>query len=90
MIGCGAGPYCDGHVLVLQDVLGWTTGRGPRFAKQYTNIRTMIAEAAKAYAQEITRGAYPTDEHCYPMDTGSDHRLRELLNANRSADRSQE
>lgn len=86
VIGCGAGPHCDGHVLVLQDVLGWTGGRGPRFAKQYTNIRTMIGEAAKTYAQEITEGKYPAPEHCYQMDPDQSTRLKALLNENRPAE----
>lgn len=79
VIGCGAGPHCDGHVLVLHDLLGWTGGRSPRFAKQYTNVRTVIAEAAKAYATEIAEGTYPASEHCYPMEPDQAQRLESLL-----------
>lgn len=67
VIGCGAGPDCDGHVLVLQDMLGLLPGRGPRFAKRYADMRTVVANAAASYAREVREGAYPAPEQCYEM-----------------------
>jgi 3-methyl-2-oxobutanoate hydroxymethyltransferase len=79
VIGCGAGPYCDGHVLVLQDILGWLGGKGPKFAKRYGDIRTVLAEAAQNYAREVRGGAYPAAEHCYEMLPDEAKRLAAAL-----------
>lgn len=67
VIGCGAGPHCDGHVLVLHEILGWLAGKGPRFAKRYADLRTIIAGAAENYAREVREGTYPAPEHVYEM-----------------------
>ena len=64
-IGIGAGPDTDGQVLVWHDMLGLTTGRLPRFVKQYVDLRSQITDAVKAYATEVADGAYPAEEHTY-------------------------
>ena len=64
-IGIGAGPHTDGQVLVYHDMLGMTTGRLPRFVKQYANLRSEITEAAKTYVAEVRDGDYPGEEHSY-------------------------
>ncbi|MDP8960083.1 MAG: 3-methyl-2-oxobutanoate hydroxymethyltransferase [Actinomycetota bacterium] len=64
-IGIGAGPSTDGQVLVWHDFLGLTSGRLPRFVKQYANLRGEIAAAVKAFASEVADGDYPGVEHSY-------------------------
>ena len=64
-IGIGAGPECDGQVLVIHDLLGLTDGKPPRFVKRYGNIREEIASAARRYKDEVGRGEYPGPEHSY-------------------------
>ena len=64
-IGIGAGPDCDGQVLVINDLLGLTAGKAPKFVKRYENVREMIGEAARTYAGEVARGEYPGPEHSY-------------------------
>jgi len=64
-IGIGAGPDCDGQVMVWHDMLGLTTGRLPRFVKQYADLRSQITDAVKAYAHEVADGEYPAPEHTY-------------------------
>jgi 3-methyl-2-oxobutanoate hydroxymethyltransferase len=64
-IGIGAGPECDAQVLVWHDLLGLTTGRLPRFVKQYVDLRSEIAGAVKAYVSEVADGEYPGPEHSY-------------------------
>jgi 3-methyl-2-oxobutanoate hydroxymethyltransferase len=64
-IGIGAGPYCDGQVLVLHDLLGLTE-RPPRFAKAYASLASEVARAAVAYVAEVKAGAFPTEAHAYP------------------------
>ena len=64
-IGIGAGPDCDGQVLVWHDFLGITTGRAPRFVKRYANLAEQITGAARRFAAEVADGTYPAPEHEY-------------------------
>ncbi|MGH3441638.1 MAG: 3-methyl-2-oxobutanoate hydroxymethyltransferase [Nitriliruptorales bacterium] len=64
-IGIGAGPHTDAQVLVWHDFLGMTTGRLPRFVKQYANLRGEITSAVKSFASEVADGVYPGEEHTY-------------------------
>jgi 3-methyl-2-oxobutanoate hydroxymethyltransferase len=58
-IGIGAGPHCDGQVLVSYDVLGLTEYSAPSFAKRYAQLGEAISEAARTYAQEVRDGQFP-------------------------------
>jgi 3-methyl-2-oxobutanoate hydroxymethyltransferase len=64
-IGIGAGPDTDAQVLVIQDLLGLTAGRLPRFVKAYADVRSVISDAAKAFQAEVASGDYPGPEHTY-------------------------
>ena len=64
-IGIGAGPHCDGQVLVCYDMLGCTTGHKPKFVKKYANLRDAILKAVKDYAKEVEDGDFPTLEYSY-------------------------
>jgi 3-methyl-2-oxobutanoate hydroxymethyltransferase len=64
-IGIGAGPSTDAQVLVWHDLLGLTTGRLPRFVKQYADLRSEISGAVKAFQHEVADGEYPAPEHAY-------------------------
>lgn len=64
-IGIGAGPDCDGQVLVWQDMAGLRSGPLPRFVKQYADLRTALGDAARHFASDVADGAYPTEEHTY-------------------------
>lgn len=64
-IGIGAGPDTDAQVLVWHDMLGMTSGRLPRFVKQYANLRSEITGAVKAFMSEVADGVYPEEEHQY-------------------------
>ena len=64
-IGIGAGARCDGQVLVWQDAFGLRSGRLPRFVKQYADVRTVLLEGARAYADEVRSGAFPGPEHTF-------------------------
>jgi len=64
-IGIGAGPDCDGQILVLYDILDVTLGRKPRFAKNYMDAADNNFEAIKAYVDEVKRSVYPAPEHCF-------------------------
>ena len=64
-IGIGAGPHCDGQVLVCYDMLGITKGHKPKFVKKYSDLKEQILEAAEKYASEVREGSYPTKEYSY-------------------------
>lgn len=64
-IGIGAGPECDGQVLVWHDFLGITDGKLPRFVKRYANLGDDIKDAARAFAKDVAAGDYPGPEHTY-------------------------
>ncbi len=64
-IGIGAGPDCDGQVLVMHDLLGVTPGRPPRFAKNFLAGAGSVEAAFAAYAEAVRSGAFPGHEHGY-------------------------
>ncbi|ABD12506.1 ketopantoate hydroxymethyltransferase [Frankia casuarinae] len=64
-VGIGAGSGCDAQVLVWQDMAGLSGGRTPRFVKRYADLRTILADAARAYRADVRDGRYPTIEHSY-------------------------
>jgi len=64
-IGIGAGPDCDGQVLVWQDAFGLRTGRMARFVKQYADLHGVLLDAARAYSADVKGGAFPAPEHTF-------------------------
>ena len=64
-IGIGAGNQCDGQVLVWQDAFGLRTGKMPRFVKQYADVRSVLLDGARAYADDVRSGAFPGPEHTF-------------------------
>lgn len=66
-IGIGAGPHCNGQVLVTHDLLGLFMGHSPKFAKRYANLHEEITRALKAYREEVISGAFPGPEHGFGM-----------------------
>ena len=64
-IGIGAGPHCDGQVLVINDLLGIGGGTYPKFVKPYANLREEITRAVTAYRQDVESGSFPDAAHSY-------------------------
>ncbi|ASV74177.1 3-methyl-2-oxobutanoate hydroxymethyltransferase [Thermogutta terrifontis] len=65
-IGIGAGPRCDGQILVFHDLLGYAAGgRKPKHAKQYANLGEIINQALRQYIQEVQEGKFPGPEHSF-------------------------
>jgi 3-methyl-2-oxobutanoate hydroxymethyltransferase len=64
-IGIGAGPDCDGQVLVLHDMLGLTSGPVPKFAKAFCDLRGTIHTAVTEYCQQVRGGTFPDEAHSY-------------------------
>jgi 3-methyl-2-oxobutanoate hydroxymethyltransferase len=64
-VGIGAGPDCDAQVLVWQDMAGLRGGTSPRFVKHYADLRTTLADAARAYAEDVAGRTFPAAEHSF-------------------------
>jgi 3-methyl-2-oxobutanoate hydroxymethyltransferase len=64
-IGIGAGPHCDGQVLVGHDLLGFHEGRVPRFVRSYADLRSTIRKAFSDYVADVKSGAFPSLEESY-------------------------
>jgi 3-methyl-2-oxobutanoate hydroxymethyltransferase len=62
-IGIGAGPHCDGQVLVLPDLLGLNDEFAPKFLKKYADLAGTVREAVQRYGEEVRSGAYPDADH---------------------------
>lgn len=64
-IGIGAGPDCDGQILVLHDILGITAGYVPKFARNFLQGNQSIQDAIKGYVTAVKHGSFPGPEHCF-------------------------
>lgn len=64
-IGIGAGPSCDGQVLVIHDILGLCEKYSPKFVKRYAELGPLIAEAVSSYVDDVRAGTFPTAEHSF-------------------------
>lgn len=64
-IGIGAGPECDGQVLVWQDAFGLRTSKMARFVKQYADLHGVLLDAARDYAADVKAGTFPGPEHTF-------------------------
>ena len=67
-VGIGAGPGCDGQVLVLHDLLGMQDDFIPKFVRQYANIKADSIAGINAYVADVRSGAFPDDAECYHID----------------------
>ncbi len=77
-IGIGAGPGCDGQVLVWQDMLGLGQEPNAKFVRRFAEVGKIMREAFQAYDQAVKEGQYPAEEHCYSMEQEAE--LLEKLN----------
>jgi 3-methyl-2-oxobutanoate hydroxymethyltransferase len=64
-IGIGAGPSCDGQVLVIHDILGLCEKYSPKFVKRYADLAPLISAAVSQYVAEVRSGEFPTEEHSF-------------------------
>lgn len=64
-IGIGAGPDCDGQVLVFQDMIGMNKGFNPKFLRNYLNLHDQITDAVKSYITDVQSGDFPSEKESY-------------------------
>jgi len=74
-IGIGAGPFCDGQILVLHDVLGLFDRFTPKFARKYLNLSGEILKALQTYREDILQGHFPGEQHSFHMDVAEIEKL---------------
>ena len=67
-IGIGAGKYCDGQILVYQDMLGMFNDFVPKFVKQYANVGNVMRDAISSYVNEVQAGDFPEEKHTFKID----------------------
>ena len=66
-IGIGAGPHCDGQVLVYHDLLGIEDRFVPKFVRRYADVKTTSVDAIRAFAADVRSGAFPSDDESYHL-----------------------
>ncbi len=76
VIGIGAGPYCDGQVLVFHDIVGLYDKFVPKFVKQYAQVGQVIRDACSQFANEVRQGRFPAEEHGFKIDQEELNKLR--------------
>ena len=82
VLSIGAGPHCDGQLLIVSDLIGQFQAFTPKFVKKYCNVAEVITSAMKAYVKEVKDGSFPSeDEHCYHMLKGEDIKFKEIMNS---------
>jgi 3-methyl-2-oxobutanoate hydroxymethyltransferase len=69
-IGIGAGPDCDGQILVIHDLLGLSMGHQPKFARRYADVGEIVSRAAAEYCRDVRQGSFPSDEESYHLAAG--------------------
>ena len=67
VLSIGAGPECDGQLLIVSDLIGQFQAFTPKFVKKYCNVAETVTEAMKSYVADVKAGSFPADEHCYHM-----------------------
>jgi 3-methyl-2-oxobutanoate hydroxymethyltransferase len=80
VLSIGAGPHCDGQLLIVSDLIGQFQAFTPKFVKQYCNVAEIITKAMKEYVAEVKSGAFPDEErYCYHMVEGEEEKFLKLM-----------
>jgi len=79
VISCGAGPDCDGQVLVAHDILGLTQEKKPKFSMSFSELGQAAVEAFRRYYQVVSTGQFPDHDKSYHMKEGEHDKLKKLL-----------
>ena len=79
VLSIGAGPRCDGQLLIVSDTIGQFQAFTPKFVKKYCNVAEMVTNAMKDYVADVKGGHFPGDEHCYKMIAGEEEKFLEQI-----------
>ena len=75
VLSIGAGPHCDGQLLIVSDTIGQFQAFTPKFVKKYCNVAEMVTNAMKEYVADVRAGKFPESGHCYNMITGEEEKF---------------
>jgi 3-methyl-2-oxobutanoate hydroxymethyltransferase len=79
VLSIGAGPDCDGQLLIVSDLIGQFQAFTPRFVKKYADIAQITTRAMREYIREVKKGTFPGEEHCYNMLKGENEKFKKWL-----------
>ena len=79
VLSIGAGPHCDGQLLIVSDMIGQFQAFTPKFVKKYADVAQVVINAMREYCEEVRQGKFPTDDHCYRMIQGEEDKFLELM-----------
>ncbi len=79
VLSIGAGPYCDGQLLIVSDLIGQFQAFTPKFVKKYANVAQVVTDAMRAYVKDVKDEAFPTDEYCYHMLKGEAEKFEDMI-----------
>lgn len=79
VIGCVSGPYCDGQVVVLHDMLGYGAGHPPRSVKQYAHLHDQLVDAFRSYGTDVREGVFPVPDTSASMAPAELEELEKAL-----------
>lgn len=74
-IGIGAGPWCNGQILVFHDLVGLSNGYLPKFVKKYADLHAVVIQAVKDFKEDVERKQFPDETHSYQLKRDSPKRL---------------
>jgi len=78
VLSIGAGPDCDGQLLIVSDLIGQFQAFTPKFVKKYCNVAEVVTNALMEYIQDVKAGRFPSDEYCYHMKKGEVEKFMEM------------
>jgi len=79
VLSIGAGPHCDGQLLIVSDATGQFQAFTPKFVKKYANVAEVITKALAEYVKDVQTGKFPGPEHCYNMIEGEEAKFLKLM-----------
>jgi 3-methyl-2-oxobutanoate hydroxymethyltransferase len=79
VLSIGAGPRCDGQLLIVSDLIGQFQAFTPKFVKKYCNVAEMVTRAMREYCEDVRKGAFPEEQHCYRMLDGEEEKFKALI-----------
>ncbi len=85
VLSIGAGPHCDGQLLIVSDMIGQFQAFTPKFVKKYSNVAEVITKAMSEYCEDVRSGNFPGPEHCYRMVEGEEAKFLEMMQAGGAA-----
>jgi 3-methyl-2-oxobutanoate hydroxymethyltransferase len=79
VLSIGAGPYCDGQLLIVSDLIGQFQAFTPKFVKKYCDVAGIVTKAMQEYCEDVRGGDFPEEQHCYMMLEGEEEKFKALM-----------